>query len=294
MEAEWLNSFHIYCFTLISGYIFCFQKSENKIASAFFSFIGKKAKRLLLPYAIVSVFWAAPIYMYFYKCSWKDLCINFVLAKSPSQLWFLFMLFWLFLFFYFVPMKYIQKSHIMLPLLAIMYYLSTVALNCSPNFFQILMAFRYALFFYLGMYIYVRGIGVINKLSSLGLLVADVISFGMYGGMALLFHKSFITLELIANIVGSVTIFIVLVRWAKRLCSRLEKSAFCSFVINNNFYCYLLHQQIIFFVITFLNGKIPPVALAVCNFVLSMTVSLAVIWLYKKICIMRRRVCKGK
>lgn len=290
--AEWLNSFHIYCFTFVSGYIFCFQKCENRLPVNFFSFFVKKAKRLLLPYAIVSVCWAAPIYKCLYRCSWMDLCRNFLLAKNPSNLWFLLMLFWLFCFFYFIRMKYIENAYISLPILVILYYLSTVGLKVIPNYFQILMALRYAVFFWLGMYFYLKGLGFINKLSSFSLLIIDIVVFGIWAGVS--FYRNFVFLELSTNVVGAVAAFVIFIRLARRLQPILEKFRLSSFLIKNNFYVYLLHQQIIFFVITFLNSRVPSLVLVLCNFVCSMVVSLGIIFLFQRLHALLRIGAKRK
>lgn len=285
--AEWFKTFHTWCFTLIAGYIFCFQKCESKLPTDFRFFFIKKAKRLLLPYAVVSVFWAAPIYKYFYNCSWMDLGKNFILGKRPSQLWFLIMLFLVFLLFYLGYSLFTKNITISIFFFVIMFYVGTVASGMIPNYFQLEMVMRYALFFYLGMCFYLRGVGILNKLPSWSILLIDFITFGIHDRAALYFHKSFVLLELAADVVGAVTAFVIFIRLSRRLLPRMEKSRLCDYVMKNNFYIYLLHQQIIFFVITFLNGKVPPLILALCNFVFSVAGSLGIIWLLQRIRIHR-------
>lgn len=53
--AIWLNSFHIYAFVLISGYIYAFLKLEKGKYKEFGEFVKTKAKRLLVPYFFVSI-----------------------------------------------------------------------------------------------------------------------------------------------------------------------------------------------------------------------------------------------
>ncbi len=293
VAAEWLKTFHTWCFTLVAGYIFCFQKYENKLPDDFGSFICKKAKRLLLPYAIASAFWAAPIYKYFYKCSWRDLCRNFMLAIKPSQLWFLIMLFLVFLLFYLGYSIFSKSITISILFFSILFYVGTVASGVISNYFQIWMVLRYALFFYLGMCFYRKGF-FLNKLSSLSLLLIDIICFGIYQVITIHFNKDFVLLELIVDVVGAMTAFVIFIRLSKRLSPKLERKRLCNYVIKNNFYIYLLHQQIIFFVITFLNGKVPAYILALCNFVFSLAGSMGIIWLLQKIRRSRRDGCKEK
>ena len=44
------------------------------------------------------------------------------------------------------------------------------------------------------------------------------------------------------------------------------------FLTHNNFTIYLFHQQVIYEAITLLNGKVPPVILAVVNFVIAIAI----------------------
>ena len=74
--SEWLNSFHIYAFTLISGYIFCYIKYERGGYQKYFSFIINKTKRLLVPYLFSSVVWVAPVYAFYFGADGllKNIC----------------------------------------------------------------------------------------------------------------------------------------------------------------------------------------------------------------------------
>lgn len=79
--GTWLNSFHIYGFALCSGYLFCYLKYEKNKYSEFGLYVRNKVKRLLIPYIFVCI----------------TLFRKFVLAEGPSQLWFLWMLFDIFI-----------------------------------------------------------------------------------------------------------------------------------------------------------------------------------------------------
>lgn len=50
--ALWLNSFLIYGFVFISGYLFEYLKREKNKYQKFFAFIVNKSKRLLIPYIV--------------------------------------------------------------------------------------------------------------------------------------------------------------------------------------------------------------------------------------------------
>ena len=103
--TEWLGTFHVHCFTLISGFIYAYLRFETGKYQAFGFFLKGKAKRLLIPYALTSVLWAAPAYIYYYDTDLQTVVNKYVLGISPSQLWFLLMLFGVFMIAYFVGEK---------------------------------------------------------------------------------------------------------------------------------------------------------------------------------------------
>ena len=91
--CAFFNTFHIYVFAFVSGYIFYFLKYEKLRYNNFINDICSRAKRLLLPYAVTSIFWVIPFYVYFFDTDAKQIFLRFGLATSPNQLWFLVMLF---------------------------------------------------------------------------------------------------------------------------------------------------------------------------------------------------------
>lgn len=59
--SRWLNSFHISCFTLVSGYLFCYLKYEKDKYQKFLPFVFNKGKRLIIPYLFVALIWVIPL-----------------------------------------------------------------------------------------------------------------------------------------------------------------------------------------------------------------------------------------
>lgn len=91
--SSWLGTFHVEGFTLISGYIYYYIKYEKEGYQDFRKYIKNKFKRLLVPYIAISLFWVIPIRTFFYSYSLIDVVKDYALGESPSQLWFLLMLF---------------------------------------------------------------------------------------------------------------------------------------------------------------------------------------------------------
>lgn len=98
----WIGSFHIYAFTLVSGYIFSYLRFEKGKYREFLPFFKSKVKRLIVPYIFVAAIWAAPWHRFYFDADADQLIQKYVLGISPSQLWFVLMLFWVFLTAYFL------------------------------------------------------------------------------------------------------------------------------------------------------------------------------------------------
>lgn len=151
--AQFLNSIHIYAFTFVSGYVYAYLRYETDRYSDWKTVIKKKIHRLLLPYAATAILWVVPFSCYFWRTGTKELVINYLLGAAPSQLWFLLMLFWQFVFFQPLANRIVveKNKYLVCAALLFLYYLSTMmSFVHILNVFQILTALQYALFFYLG------------------------------------------------------------------------------------------------------------------------------------------------
>lgn len=105
--ARYLNTFHVPTFTMASGYLFYFLRTEQgKYQGDIISDGTKRAKRLLLPYLATLIAWVIPYDLYFNGFNMRNFVHKFVLGYSPAQLWFLPMLFWVFIIFYYSFKKF--------------------------------------------------------------------------------------------------------------------------------------------------------------------------------------------
>ena len=94
---DFIYSFHIYGFTLVSGYLFCYLVKEKQKYVELIPFVVNKIKRLLVPYIFVCIIWVIPITEIFFHYYINVLINKYFLGTSPNQLWFLLMLFWVFI-----------------------------------------------------------------------------------------------------------------------------------------------------------------------------------------------------
>ena len=278
---DWINSFHVYAFTLVSGYIFAYKKNKGDY-NDLVCFVKTKVKRLLIPYIFVMLIWVVPISEIFFKCDIEVIVKNYFWGINPSQLWFLLMLFWVFLISWIL--YYIFKKKILGCACAMGFYLlGFIGGGWIPNVFCILTACRYVIFFYLGIQIRIcHENGEKAKTERIpwwNWCILDALFFAMSQIMMETNYLHYL-LEFFSNIIGAIMAFYVLQKiadWSKwydkKSFTNLSK---CMMPI------YLFHQQIIYFVISALNGKVHPVLNAFANFTISLFVSWLISWLLLK------------
>lgn len=277
--ARWLNSFHIYGFALVSGYIFFFLKYENGKYQKFSSFAVNKIKRLIVPYFFVLVVWVIPFAEYFFSFKAKDLFINYILGVAPNQLWFLLMLFWVFILFY--PFSDFFKNKNMSGAIAVvlLYGVGTFGLRVLPNLFRFLSAFTYIPLFWLGFKIrQCKKSDILRKIPSFVWIFAHIACFALI--QQLNFPKGIIFtlletgLNFLLHILGALMSFVVLQQLADRI-NWQENRIFCT-LKKSSFTIYLFHQQIIYVIIHLLNGLLNPYLHAFVNFFGAIVVSLLI------------------
>ena len=273
--AGWMNSFHIFAFTLVSGYIFFYLKQEKQKYNKFLPFITNKAKRLLIPYVFIAIVWVVPVQYFFFRYELKEIISNFLFAMSPNQLWFIIMLFDVFLIFW--PLSDFLAKHDLLGIIAVicLYVCGLVGRMLLPNVFQLWTALSYMPLFWLGFKLRQYGTGILMKIPAIVWVIVSVLLYtltrhlsGMEGVLWKLLSLGF---TFVTNVVGAMMAFVVLQKIASKV--RWNNRVF-SFFSKRSMPVYLLHQQVIYFFIYWLNGSVNPYLNAVVNFVFSLGISL--------------------
>ena len=246
--SSWLGTFHVQAFTLISGYIFYFLRKESGRYSDFKSFIINKARRLLVPYFAVSLFWVIPIGCMFYNYTIDEVFNQFVLVQSPAQLWFLLMLFNVFMIVFYC------LTIIILGIrggacVGIMFALSPLISTISPNYFQIITTMKYVLFFYTGFLIRrhcpdispksMLRIGCILLLFNLLFTLREEFNWEV----SILMKMIKYTISCLCEWCGAVMAFFLLSSFASSI---KWKNAIFDSISEASFPIYLFHQQIIY------------------------------------------------
>ncbi len=282
--SRWLNTFHIYTFTLVSGYLYAYLKYEKGKYNNFLNFFKNKFRRLIIPYVFVSLFWAIPFYICFFHPSLKDIAINYFLGVAPNQLWFLLMLFIVFILAYFLSDLWVNNFVIGGVSVIVLYLIGLLGSKIFLNIFQLFIAFKYILFFWMGFIIYNRKVNFIKKIPLIVYMLIDLILFIILLNTSI---SDTIICKLISsccnillNIIGSLGAFLFLDKLSSYI-SYKNNNIFCM-LKKYMFQIYLLHQQIIYCFINILNGYVRPSILVFICFSLSLLFSIILVKIFEK------------
>lgn len=278
---KWINSFHVFAFALVSGYIFAFKVSGGGYSS-YIPFLKNKVKRLLIPYVFTVIIWVAPLSQLFFQWSRCEIFEKYVLCTNPSQLWFLWMLFWVFVISQPLRKVFVYGNNLIGTLLAIFFYgIGIIGESFFPNIFCIWTGFQFIPFFYIGIRIRKNQEKEKNSIAGNKLwwcwIIVDIMLYLLYVYIDSIHMRSItgkilnVGIVFILHIVGAVMAYKVLQYIAEKVDWKNNRM-----FISLSLYSmpmYLFHQQIIYFTIVLLNGKMIPWINAGVNFLVSLIVS---------------------
>lgn len=234
-----------------------------------------------MPYVFSMVIWVAPISAYYFDFGFIDIFKKYILCINPSQLWFLWMLFGVFIIAWPIRKVLIQNPMVGWGIVIAFYGVGIVGDHIIPNVFCIWTSCEYVIFFYIGIRIRVKSENREKLLSKyiswiLWLLLDLVLfSFSLYLNDFSGFIFSIITiiLNVLLHVVGAVMAWSILQMLARRISWQDNKT----FIILSTYSMpmYLFHQQFIYFSITALNGVVNPWVNVGVNFVVAVVGSLA-------------------
>ena len=288
--TEWLGTFHIYAFALISGYIYYYVRYQRGGYDNPGTFIRNKIFRLLVPYICVAVLWVIPLNAVFYPFNIDTVITKFILGEAPSQLWFLLMLFGVFMIAYPLSDFFRLRPHLSAILVLGLWFIGVAASTVLPNIYQIFTAMQYTPFFWLGFELrrrnhfgYSHNGLKFNVLMGGGNLLINILLF-----IAVLSNPfDGITAKAVnvvcsfgSSIAGALMAFSLLMALASVVNWR---TPFMTAFSAASFPIYLFHQQIIYFVLWYLNGQIPPLLLMLTSFVIATGVSWGIYAILKNI-----------
>lgn len=281
--AQFLNSFHIYAFVFISGYIYYYIKYEKGGYNNKLSFMWNKFKRLIIPYIFVSAIWAIPIYVYFFRPKRDEIVAKFLFGNSPEQLWFLLMLFWVFLIYNFI-FEWIQKNYILGTIMILILCFVGMIWDFTIDYFQFFKALQFILFFHMGCSWrnskYEKKREPFKQISTIKIVILQLALFFVTLYISEMNISMFtkilnLLLTVLLHAFNAWASFIVLQRF---ICNnKLENNKILSFVSQNGMCMFLFHQQIIYCILANIMDYIQePVVLVVITFVLAGSITLAI------------------
>lgn len=285
-----LNYFHVQEFTLVAAYLYCYLRYERGKYAEFVPFCKNKLQRLIVPYVFVSVLWVVPFSVFFFDLSTKDVFVQYVLATSPSQLWFLWMLFDVFLLAWIVSDKLYASNKFAVCMTLFLLLMGLIGGKVFPNVFCIWTACRYFIYFVVGFKIRQYGMGTVQRISPIlwillfVLLYVLMIYAGDYGGVLGKVLKPL--LSIIVSTTGAVMAFVVLMELAGKVAWQ-DNKYFLAFS-KKTMPIYLLHQQFIYVSISLFNGVVNPYFNAVINVVVALLGSYSLIFILYRSCYIRK------
>lgn len=279
----YLNSFHIYCFTLVSGYIYYYLKIEKHKYDKLNEFVKTKVKRLIVPYIFVAAVYVIPISVYFFNYGIGDIFKKYVLAIAPNQLWFLIMLFDVFIIMHFIA-KICDNKPILGGIICLFFFcVSVIGSMFLPNVFMIWTSCKYVSFFYIGFLLRKYPEMFLWKVPGIIYFIIHLFLFFIVNHIedisGIVFKFMNLGLSYLLNLFGAVMIFMLLqklafiIDWKKR---------FFNFISENSMVIYLFHQQLIYFTIICFNGVVNPYINSLINFVFSFSISIIIAVVLKR------------
>lgn len=269
--ADYLVSFGIFVFTFVSGYIFQYLKFERGKYKIFGDFIKKKALRLLIPYLFVSAIWCVPVRIYFFGSDAWEIVSKFILGYNPAQLWYLLMLFVLFALIFPVANKIQSLKTSQAYFLAFVVYMFGMSLYMISIPFQLPAAFVHMAFFITGM-VFRKNKVAIGGWNKFFILYSILFSICYYldSETATKIKVLRYTLMFFVHMSGILMVVSLIQKYQS---ANFWNSSVYRFFKENSLTMYLFHQQIIYFMISVLNGVVEPPILAAINFVTAISVT---------------------
>ena len=231
--------------------------------------------------------WVAPISTYFFQWEGVELFKKYVLCINPSQLWFLWMLFGVFVIVWPLRNVMIEKPVIGWGIAIAFYGIGIVGGHIIPNVFCIWTACQYIIFFFIGMRLRVKEENAVKsddekpltkRFPWYGWLILDlilfVVSLWIDETNGLIMKVTSLGVGILLQMVGAVMAWSILQRLAGHI--RWQESKVFKTLSSYSMPMYLFHQQIIYFMITALNGVVNPWINAGVNFAVAVVGSFVI------------------
>ena len=274
--GQYISTISMPLFVFISGYIYYYLRNNYGKYENYKTLFKKKSRRLIVPYLILS-----PIYIYFLIDYSSLKSFLFYMWSGAGHLWFLLMMFLMFIIYYKFE-KYLCKHYIFSIAIGIILYLLALPLS-YVNLQPLSLVCKYYIFFQVG--------NLFNKYSSIILIylkgkvlyifLLHLILFSFYFFLINFFQNKYVLFaidktQLVLSLLALCFIYGFLNILIVKYNSLLSKAKpIISYVNNNSYYLYLIHEPLLKVFFTFMFVQKMPIILAISlAFIISMTISL--------------------
>lgn len=267
---QYINIIQMPIFFVIAGYLF--KLSINKFPS-FISIFWNKFKRLIVPYIFISLCWLIPIRAligysnYFVDGKFDYLVIikNF-LGIDNGHLWFVYVLFIIFLIYYLANKTKTVK------ILFIISIFTNILNRYMHNYFFSNLVLYYLFYFGLG-YLLFEKMGKIKHGDNILLLISSIIL-----STILIFY---VDNPILSNTLSIIT-NLLFITFMYNYFSKFSQNKFVDFIDKNSLGIYLFHPPIMYVFFKYI-PNIPPICLVTINIVVSVGISLLIMYGMRKI-----------
>lgn len=284
MLAKWMNSFHVYAFVLVSGYVFYHLKYNLGKYKKVVPFITNKAKRLLVPYLFIAIVWVIPIEYLLFGFDSIGFAQRYVLCTAPSQLWFLLMLFGVFVIFWILS-DFFYKHDLLGAVVVLSFYgTSIIGPRFVQNVFQVWTVCGCIPLFWIGFKICQHGSVLLRKIPFIAWFAMDIALFASREYISLfdgtMFSLLGLGLSFLLKIIGAIMAFVGLQKLADKI--NWKENKLFSLFSKSSMPVYLIHQQLVYFSAYLFNGLVNPYVHSALNFIFATVVSVAIsAWLMR-------------
>ncbi len=271
--ALWLNTIHIYVFTFASGYLYQYLRFECGRYATFKELWAKKSKRLLLPYAVVSLLWCVPFSSCLFQTSDWEIFRKYMLGFGPAQLWYILMLFMVFILVHPIAGRLqSSKGGQWYAVEALIYFCSIFVGHIIALPFQIPAALKHIPFFLMGMFFRKEKQEISVPWYVLAFL--HIVLFGLWHEIFvgnLLYEKLLRgALRPILHYVGILMVISLIKSLGQ--CQFWDTRLY-HFFVEHSFVMYLFHQQIIYCMLTMFYDLLSPFLAVAVNFMGAIAIS---------------------
>ena len=294
--ASYVYTFHVPMLVFVSGAIYYYCRKNKEKYKSLIGLAVNKFKRLIIPFLAIGLFYSIPI-----KCLIgnieKGTLLNsirdFLVGLNTGHLWYLLMLFDIFILFYLYE-KFIINKKYSVSLNIIVFTLLYIFSGIFTGLFLINRAIQYSIFFYLGYEFFRSKDKVYSKIGSIKTsviimliplliiisLILILVSKIQINNAVL--NRVFSLINVVIAVIGITETFLFVYFINNKMKKEKLKDSidkFINYFSKYSFNIYLLHEPLIFIVLSYIAAKnINSTILVLLCFIISIVIPIA---LYK-------------